>query len=190
MDNQCAVLVLADVDVFRLVARHAQLGVQPDVILLDEFKNILIHLPVKDNRIARVLLAVLDDGQLPVRLKHGTLYILYIVDPRHTEFQRDVMRKEAVPHALLRHEFPALDENGRTSVDEGLDRDAVRLQIFQDQHEHRPRDQLEQEVQNGDGVVVDHAADDAAENVVLHLIRRGVRREVPLAEQVDLEDEA
>ena len=94
-----------------------------------------------------------------------------------------------MPHTLIHEDLAALDQHGGTAVDEVLDRTAVHLEIFQNQHEQRPRDQHEQEVQNGDGVVVDHAADDAAENVVLHLIGRGVRREVALAEQVDLEDE-
>ena len=189
MDNQCAVLVLADVDILQLDSCCAQLSVEPDAVLFDEFEDVLIQLSVEDERIARVLLAVLDDGELSVRLEHGTFHVFDVVNARHAEFQRDVMREHSVPHALIHEDFAALDQDGGTAVDEVLDRTAVHLEIFQNQHEQRPRDQHEQEVQNGDGVVVDHAADDAAEDVVLHLIGRGVRREVALAEQVDLEDE-
>ena len=189
MNDQRTVLVLADVDVFRLVARHAQLALEPVTVLVDEFKNILIHLPVKDNRIARVLLAVMDDGQLPVRLEHGALHVLDVVGARHAQLQRDVMREETMPHALINLELPSLDKPGGSAVDEALDRGTVGFQIFQDQHEQRPRNENEQKVQNRDSVVVDDAADNAAEYIVLHLIGRRVRRKVALAEQVDLQDQ-
>ena len=189
MDNQRTVLVLANVDVLERVARRAQLGVEPDAILFDEFEDVLIQLSVEDERIARVLLAVLDDRELSVRLEHSAFHVFDVVNARHAEFQRDVMCEHSVPHTLIHEDFAALDQDGGTAVDEVLDRTAVHLEIFQNQHEQRPGNQYEQEVQNGDGVVVDHAADDAAEDVVLHLIGRGVRREVALAEQVDLEDE-
>lgn len=189
VDNQRTVLVLADVDVLQLVPCRAQLGVEPNAVLFDEFEDVLIQLSVEDERIACVLLAVLNNGELSVRLEHSAFHVFDVVNARHAEFQRDVMREHSVPHTLIHEDFAALDQDGGTAVDEVLDRTAVHLEIFQNQHEQCPRDQHKQEVQNGDGVVVDHAANDAAENIVLHLIGRGVRREVALAEQVDLEDE-
>ena len=190
MDNQRTVLVLADVDVLERVAHRAQLGVEPDAVLFDEFEDVLIQLSVEDERVAGVLRAILDNGELSVRLEDGAFHVFDVVNPRHTEFQRDVMREHSVPHTLIHEYLAALDHHGGTAVDEVLDRTTVHLEIFQNQHEQRTRDHHEQEVQNRDGVVVDHAADDAAEDVVLHLIGRGVRREVALAEQIDLEDEA
>ena len=148
MDNQCAVLVLADVDILQLDSCCAQFGIEPDAVLFDEFEDVLIQLSVEDERIAGVLLAVLDDRELSVRLEHGTFRIFDVVNARHAEFQRDVMREHSVPHTLIHEDFAALDQNSGTAVDEVLDRTAVHLEIFQDQHEQCPRDQHEQEVQN------------------------------------------
>lgn len=159
------------------------------MVFFDELKDILIDLPVEDERIARIFLTILDDGELSIRLEHGTLDILDVVDARQTQFQREIMREEPLPHALVHEDFAALDEDRRRAVNDLLDAAVVRLDKFQQEHEERPRDEHEEEVNHRDGTAVDNTADDAAEHVVLHLIGRGRGGEVALAEEVDLHDE-
>ena len=85
-------------------------------------------------------------SELAVRLEHGALDVLDVVNTRHTEFQRDIVREHPVPHTLVHEDLPALDEHGGAAVHKVLDRGAVHLEIFQNQHEQRPCDEDEQKV--------------------------------------------
>ena len=75
-------------------------------------------------------------------------------------------------------DFSVDDDPNGFAVNYGFDPAVVVFDEFQAQDQQRPQNQHEEKLQQADAVAVNHAADDAAEYIVLHLVHGGGRCEV------------
>ena len=102
-----------------------------------------------------------------------------------SQFERYVMSAQTDFLAILNVDFSIINDNQRPAVDQLFCFHVILLYPFQCQHQRAPYTQNTDVIQNLNAIVINNAANDAAQHIVLHLIAGRRRRQITFSRNVD-----
>lgn len=102
-----------------------------------------------------------------------------------SQFERYVMSAQTNFLAIFNVDFSIINDYQRPTVDQLLCFHVILLYPFQCQHQRAPYAQNTDVVQNLNAIVINNAADDATQHIVLHLVAGRRWRQITFSGNVD-----
>ena len=140
-----------------------------------------VDLTVGNDGKADIVFPHLDDRQLPVLLEDGPLDVLNALDAHGPQLHLQFKGLDARTQAGFGLKFPLLDEDDRLAVDEDANVTADGFQVLQGHDQNRPDDHDHEKLKDADRIVINDAADNTTEDVVLYLVQGRRRRQIAFA---------